>query len=1180
MKLKKLSLQGYKTFASRTEFLFDEGITAVVGPNGSGKSNIADAIRWVLGEQSYSTLRGKRTEDMIFAGSQTRARAGLAQAVLTLDNSDGWLPIDYAEVEIGRRAYRSGENEYVLNGQKVRLKDIADLLATSGLAERTYTIIGQGLVDRALSLRADERRALFEEAAGIMHYKTRRAETLRRLKETEHNLERIQDILSEIRPRLASLRRQATRARNYELVQQDLRALLRTWYGFKWDQALRQAQEARKAAAAAERTWQESREALLAQQQKVDRLQNGINEAQQKIGAQQEQRETLRERLEMARRQSAVLAERRAAAMRRLEELERELPGLQMAEQAAQVELEAALADLNGAQGELDRARERLAVFNQSVAGQRAEIQRWQQALAGAERGKENAQRELAQAVGQISQLRERLGEYEAELAGQDESHMRHLQADVTRQTAVIETAQAAINELREQREGLQRRRQQLIRGLKQRRGEAKDREKELAKRQGQIARLESRVELLDQMRHTEIEAGEHIELTGTLAGLITIPDTHRRALEAALAARLETLIVADQQSLLTVLDNLDGKGASLVALDKVRSLQWPLPNGSGIVGWASELVDSGDLALPAIQLLLGNILLVANQTAAFDVAERLPDGTLAVTPDGLVVHAGGLVEAPGSSAAESVLARETAFRAAQEELAALRVELAAEETAVEALQAGIQQDQDEVDALLNDDRRLGKLETDRIQQLSTAQRQLDRDGQQRAYLQRQRDRAEQEIGRLRERIAALESKLEGGREAIQEQETHRVEALARLESLPVLESRQEQAANEQEVTAKQTIVAGRQAVVDSRRTTLNQLQGQLARLRSRRAEIQEQLNGLAEEAAGANVQEFAARLDELEQKIQPLQAVLAENRASLATIQQASGKLQRATHESETRYTQTQVRLTQQESQIEALQERIRADLGLVSLRFDADHAGPTPLPISEIVEELPKVEELPAHIESSIQDYRGQLQRMGGINPDAPQEYEETEQRYEFLTGQVEDLHETEAHLRRVIAELDELTSRAFAETVEKVDEVFGATFTQLFGGGSARLVLTEPDDLTISGVDIVARLPNQREQGLALLSGGERSLTASALIFSLLKVSPTPFCVLDEVDAALDEANVNRFRGILRELSLNTQFIVITHNRGTVQAANTIYGVSMQPDSASQVISIRPESYAARE
>lgn len=295
MKLKRLELQGYKTFASRTVFDFDSGITAIVGPNGSGKSNIADALRWVLGEQSYGTLRGKRTTDMIFAGSQGRARAGMAQVILTLDNSDNWLPIDFQEVVIGRRAFRSGENEYLLNGQKVRLRDVQELLATSGLGERTYTIVGQGLIDQALSLRAEERRALFEEAAGVSHYQAKRAATLRRLQETQHNLERIHDILSEIRPRLAGLKRQANRARNYEQVQRDLRHLLRIWYGYQWESRKQTLRRQRQQALDAEAAWKEGRARLSEQHTASDGHRRQLAALQRQLGELQREREQLRE---------------------------------------------------------------------------------------------------------------------------------------------------------------------------------------------------------------------------------------------------------------------------------------------------------------------------------------------------------------------------------------------------------------------------------------------------------------------------------------------------------------------------------------------------------------------------------------------------------------------------------------------------------------------------------------------------------------------------------------------------------------------------------------------------------------------------------------------------------------------------------------------------------------------
>ena len=1177
MKLKKLSLQGYKTFASRTDFLFDEGITAVVGPNGSGKSNIADAVRWVLGEQSYSTLRGKRTEDMIFAGSQTRSRAGLAQAVLTLDNSDGWLPIDFAEVEIARRAFRSGENEYLLNGQKVRLKDITELLATSGLAERTYTMIGQGLIDRALSLRADERRALFEEAAGIMHYKTRRAETLRRLKETGHNLERVQDILAEIKPRLSSLRRQATRARNFALVQHELRALLRIWYGYRWDQALAQSKEARQLAENAEKAWQTSRQALLQQQQHQDDSQQQINLAQQRINEYQDQREQLREEWETARRQAAILVERREAAGRRIDEIARELLALESAETAAQSELLAAMEDLSAAQAELSGARDSLAVFNQSFGQERLLIGRYQKALAEEEKALQSGQQGLAQAEGQLSQLRERLREHLNEDDSQEDQPSPRFDAQIERQTAVVESAQAQINDLRRQRDALQSQRQERVRELKQQRREARDRQRELNRQQDRIARLETRVELLDQLRHKDVDTGDRVSILGSLAGLITIPDEYQQAIEAALAARLATLVVADRSALWSLVDALDGQPASIVALEDIQPPATPQPPGHGqVIGWAAGLVDMETQVTPAVQLLLGRVLLVQDRGSAYDLAA----GSLAVSLDGFVVHPGGLLEAPGLSAAESILSREAAWREANEELLAMRAEVTASETAVDELQKVIQEKQDQVDQWQDEERLLGKQETEHIQQLSAAQRQVDRARQQQTYIERQQERREREVNRLQERIASLETTINNGRIGLQSHETARMEALSQLDALPVVESQQQQASIAQAVTSAETILSGRLAVVDSRRSTLNQLQGQLARLRNRRQELQQQVQALDADSSAAESGKLREQIAQIDSALKPTQQQLAAFREQLLTIQKGSAALQKAAHEQETSYTQTQVRLTQQESQIESLKERIHADLGLVALRFDEDHAGPTPLPIEDIFEELPKVEELPKDIEKNIQQYRGQLQRMGGINPDAPQEFVETEQRFEFLTQQVADLQDTEEQLRTVIGELDDLTSRAFAETVEKVNQVFGETFTQLFGGGSARLVLTEPDDLTVSGVDIVARLPNQREQGLALLSGGERSLTASALIFSLLKVSPTPFCVMDEVDAALDEANINRFRDILRELSLNTQFIIITHNRGTVQVANTIYGVSMQPDSASQVISIRPEEYARQE
>ena len=1177
MRLKKLVLQGYKTFATKTEFIFDEGITAVVGPNGSGKSNVADAVRWVLGEQSYSTLRGKRTADMIFHGSQSRARAGMAQAVLTLDNSDGWLPIDFTEVEIGRRAYRSGENEYILNGQKVRLKDIAELLASSGLAERTYTIIGQGLVDQALSLKADERRALFEEAAGISHYKSRRAETLRRLQETQRNLERVHDILAEIKPRLRSLKRQATRAQNYEQIAADLRHLLRIWYGFKWEQAKRQTRRARETAVLIESQWQASRNALRQQQGKIDQQRRLINQRQSEIGDLQTARDEIRETVEQARREVAILSERQNAARRQLADIEGELPSQTQQQAVAQAELAAATAELEAAQATLTESQNQLLQFNAGFKNQQAEINRWQTARREAEQTQRAAQNRLAQAEGQLSQLEEQVKSGKWQVASEKADELVKAAAAVEKFTAVLRSAESSRDKLHPNREAAQTERRSLIDKLKKLRRDSREQEKLLNRQRNQLARLEARLEMLGQLRRKGVAVGDGVRLIGRFSSLVTIPDEHRTAVEAALAARLETLVVPGAAQLWRLLDGSDPKLAvTAVALAAVSYQPPAISQQAGVVGRASDVVDCDEAIRPLADLLLGPVLLAQDAKAAYAIAQELPLGMLAAAPDGFVAHAGGLVERAGQNTASAVLAREAEWKQTKEEVSGQKAEVEKIATAVTAQQTLIQEKQERVDELQREENRLARLGNEAGQRVSRAQRDRDRAKQQQTFLERQRQAQAEELARLQQRIAQAEEMIGTEKEEVARLETAVTHARAQLESLPVAVAQQQRQSLQQSSQSTQTIVAGRQAVVDSRRSTLNQVDRQIGRLKERQAALQRQLQQLALTEEETKVTQLQEQLSALAEQIQPLQAQLRQDHQTLAGLEDAIISLQKQTHDRETQHTQTQIAFSQQQNKMEALQERIKADLGIVYLSYDADQTGPTPLPMGEVVEQLPVIEELPEDIEDTIQHYRGQMQRMGAINPDAPEEYQETQERFDFMTQQVEDLTQTEAQLRAVIAELDELTSCAFGETVEKVNNVFGDIFTQLFGGGSARLALTDPDDLTISGVDIIARLPNRREQGLGLLSGGERSLTAAALIFSLLRVSPTPFCVMDEVDAALDEANVNRFRELLRELSLKTQVIVITHNRGTVQAAHTIYGISMGSDSASQSISIKPEEY----
>ncbi|HEY1407871.1 MAG TPA: AAA family ATPase, partial [Promineifilum sp.] len=753
-----LALQGYKTFASKTEFVFDSGITAIVGPNGSGKSNIADAMRWVLGEQSYGALRARRSADMIFSGSNGRARAGMAQATITLDNSDGWLPIDFTEVEIARRSFRSGENEYLINGRNVRLKDVAELLATSGLGERTYTIIGQGLVDQALSLRSDERRALFEEAAGITHYKTRRAETLRRLDETQRNLQRVIDILDELRPRVANLRRQATRTRNYEQISTDLHELLLTWYGYRWEQLKRELHSARQAATQAELAWSVARNKLLAHQEQIDAVQVELANAQQQMATLQSDRDRIRQEAERARRSLAIQRERHKAYERQIAEIETELPPLEQTATKAQMEVDQAMADLAEAQAALQAQQTALQEYRSASASHRTQITHWQREVLRHETERQQSRTALAQAEGQLSQLRERraeLGDVEqpdadAAGAGQD---IRRLEEQVAAARAESTRLQAA----RSDESGA---RAAEISRIKEMRRSAKEAEQSLNRLRHDLARQEERAAQLDRRGQRAISLKSD-GVRGRLASHLQVPNDHQTAVLSALGDRLAAWLVDDSESLWQIVDRLQSDKvedeerhllASLDGSDPTKQQRPQVSGENGVIGWADGLVSADDRVAPLVGRLLGSVLLVKDAASAYRLAVRWPAGFSAVAPDGLVVHGGGVVEVGGASR-NDILTLEDRRREIAGRLDEMRAALAASETSHGVQLSAIDSLQERVDGRAAEEQRLTGLEAEAARQLAQAQSQLDRARQEREFAARRRESRANERHQVLERI-------------------------------------------------------------------------------------------------------------------------------------------------------------------------------------------------------------------------------------------------------------------------------------------------------------------------------------------------------------------------------------------------------------------------------------------
>lgn len=1189
LRLKSLELHGYKTFAAKTNFEFAEGITAIVGPNGSGKSNIADALRWVLGEQTYSLLRAKKTEDMIFAGSEQRPRAGMASAGITFDNTDGWLPVDFSEVALSRRAYRDGRNEYLLNSQHVRLKDINELLAKSGLSERTYTILGQGLVDASLALKADERRRLFEEAAGIGLYRARREESLRRLETSQRNLDRVLDILAELEPRLKSLERQAARAQEYSQVQADLRVLLHEWYGFHWHRAQRDLTEAIDLARN--------------QETKLDEVRESYQSVRQEFSAFRDRLNGLRARLNSWHRQSAQLHENR-------ESVSKDLAMLDERQRSLLDNRQASLSEQSRQADELKIAWERLSAVETEAARLLAEYDEAQTQARAAQTALNECQAEKSLLESDFGSARKKLDELTArraglqahmdELAARSETQKQKMEA-ATHTIALAESeawqasqefkaaasarqkAETAMQKAEAEFQSAQKRLAELEEKVKQRQAERAAKQAEQARLKAQLDVLEQAEQslagyadgaklLLDAARQSKL-GGAH----GALSAALDVPAELEVAISAALGEYTDAVLLTsgrDAEQALALLDSDQSGRASILPLDWLSPAE-PLKTKPDVncLGVASDLVKAPAELRPALDLLLGQVLVVRDRAAARRVLAGQPKTVRVVTLRGEVFHATGQVLA-GKPAKAAALGRPRQRRELQESLAEAERQIAALDNETKKLSGQMETAREhEADCKEGLAEKRAGLETardtERQAQVSeeTAQRQWDWQVSQKQSIASEILQAEKE----RQQSAVTMSQNE--KEALQAQEAFRTmtAALAAL----TLDEFQEQVTfwGTRSAVAERALSDARARHVE-RKQIANRLQEQQAGLESRLTEIETSLAGLEAErenqrgqAAGMN-----AQLEDLRSLIGPAEKELETAEAQEVEFQKKETEGQAALARVERTFNQIQLDLGRKQEALQNLRQKIEDDFGLVAFEYATDVSGPVPLPFDGMVDQLPVVTELASDLEDNMTRQRAQLRRMGAVNPEAQQEFKSVKERHIFLTTQVEDLHKAEADLRKVIAELDELTRREFLKTFDAVAEEFHVIFHRLFGGGSARLTLTDPENLTETGIDIEARLPGRREQGLSLLSGGERSLTAIALVFALLKVSPTPVCVMDEVDAMLDEANVGRFRDLLLELSKETQFIIITHNRNTVQAADVIYGVTMGRDSVSQIISLK--------
>lgn len=1200
MLIKRVVIQGFKTFAKRTEFVFDPGVTAIVGPNGSGKSNVVDAIRWCLGEQSFSLLRSKKTSDVIFSGSDQKARLGMAQVSITLDNSQGELPVDFAEIEVTRRAYRDGDNEYLLNGQRVRLQDITDLLAQTGLGRRTYALIGQGLIDKVLSLAPEELRGLFEEAAGITGYQNKRATTIRRLDAAQQNLTRVQDILSELTPRLGYLRKQAERANERTQLANDLRAMLREWYGYHWHTTMAELGRSHGVAEQLKQSVENNRQKLTQLAQRIEQIRAQQGQLRAQVGELHRSSSSLHRDAEQITRELAVGQERLRQLHARQEEAHRELAPLRLQSETIAGRID----DLKQSVAQAEAAYQADAAVVQelqSQVDQRQQARRQvQDTLASARQVAEKLQQTQTETASRLRQIEERRQTLTAEQRTVTEARAtaaaeaEKWQEEVQRRQEVLTVleaeaaaAQHAAEQAVQDRESV---RQQLADAIQARQNAERIVDR-LQTRHDLLARLQQegagyasgvRAVLQAARPNSKNPSGPLRGILGTVASLVKVPAHLDKAIETALGGAFQNVITqhwSDAQAAIEFLKRSGSGRATFLPLDRLSVLPAiPAPKRAGVLGNAAELVDFDPQIDAAVQQLLNRVWVVDT----LDTARRALDEwrgqsrPTVVTLDGDVVRPGGAVTGGSDQTRhdDSILARERELR-----------ELPAQ---IQQATAQLQREQDQVAKLSSDDEILASAITTAQERIAATAR---RDRDLRSQLEetrRQLDRAQQTLRWHQERAEQIEKELAALTAQYDEltSEKQRLEAAQKEAQLALAaaESALEEAGSDdllRRLGDQRAIAAQSQAAWQNRRSLL---EAQERALQANREQISAKEHSIAQlESEEATL---AARLQELAAREEELNRAIAEHQAKLSPTEQQLAELEKeqSTQESEERLAQEQLRRNESawnaaqlhfqrtEDQLRQLRHDIEQDLGLVLLEVGEDQAYQPPLPWEAIVEQLQPRDVLPDGLEDDVRELRARLSRVSNVNPDAPREYAEAAGRHEHLLTQSTDLEVAIADMRKIIRELDEVMEAELSRTFAAVSEQFVHYFQQLFNGGAAKLVLADPDDITNSGIEIIARPPGKRPQSLALLSGGERTLTALALIFAILHVSPTPFCVLDEVDAALDEANVDRFRMTVEELSADTQFIIITHNRRTLEGTNAIYGITMASDGASRVISLR--------
>ena len=1173
MYLKSIEVQGFKSFANKIVFEFHNGITGIVGPNGSGKSNVGDAVRWVLGEQSAKQLRGGNMQDVIFSGTETRKPLGFASVAITLDNSDHKLDIEYEEVTVTRRLYRSGESEYLLNGTSCRLKDINELFYDTGIGKEGYSIIGQGQIDKILSGKPEERRELFDEAAGIVKFKRRKATALKKLDEEQQNLVRVTDILSELTRQLGPLERQSETARIYLKKKEELKILDVNMYLAESAHIREQLKETEEKYRISQGELQQTQAQFDQTKAEYERLEKELEELDTKIqeartqaGENALKKQQLENSVELLKEQIRAAQQNHQHYEERMQAIRQDLERRQQEAQGHEQEQEALKENLGEAAVRKKEAEEKLAILHQSIEETSQII--------------EDGKSEIIEILNQRASTKGKMQRYDAMLEqigirkAALSQRVLKLKSDESQQQEIIQGHQEKYKEISVQMDGIQMEYRKVEREVTSLRSQMEEQNKKLEQGQTAYHREASRLESLRNIAERYEGYGNSIRrvmeqrdrqpgIHGVVADLIKVEKAYEVAVETALGGSIQNIVTDNEQTAKGMIEYLKKNRygrATFLPLTNMRNSNFQSPAAlkeQGVIGLADTLVTAESTYRTLLSQLLGRTLVVDTIDHAIAIARKYRHTLRIVTLEGESLSPGGSMTGGAFRNSSNLLGRRREIEELEGKVGALKEEL-------QKIQKVILDKRERRNALRDE---LTEM-TRQLQQLQIGQN-TEKVGITQAEARIREVRTG--YGQLKAEGREIENQIKGSssliREEMEQSTTREQEQEALVNShQEILEQLQEkEAAYSQELNQIQLDYASLEQKVSFAGENLSRIHQEEATMREELQQMQEAL-----EAGDKEKEEKEQGILTIQQTIQEAERIREEDETQMQNYLAKKEELSSQHKTFFSRRDELSAHISRMDkecfrlnSQKEKLEERQENQINYLWEEYEV-----TPGQANTYrMEEMPERGE----IRQQIAELKDAIRKLGNVNVNAIEEYKEILERHTFLNAQHTDLVEAAETLKGIIAELDEGMRKQFTEKFQEIRQEFDKVFKQLFGGGKGTLELMEDEDVLEAGIKIISQPPGKKLQNMMQLSGGEKALTAIALLFAIQNLKPSPFCLLDEIEAALDDSNVTRFAQYLHKLTKNTQFIVITHRRGTMNAADRLYGITMQEKGVSTLVSV---------